>query len=445
MISRKNLLTTIGALISALGVVQPAVATTGYSVSLDDNALYKITLETGEATKLGPVVMSGGVGARNIQFRGVIELEFTPDGRLFGLDRDRDSLIHINPFTGYVMEEFPLTKTAVNPPDLPIGTAFGAPPILAGIDHVPEHVGFAWYDASVPNAITQSDTLMIAVGGIPNEANALYSIDQYTGKTDLVAAFAVNSAGDPFEFLHPIMAMKQQNPLNVNTSGGVTYEVSSGGQVGAGEIISPNWTTDEFGTSYIDDAQGNHLGEAWIATPDQPEWIHQPDLPDLPIGLAKNGLIQNNIFIEMYGSPDSTITYASTITTSGVGNFASLAIARPLNGPITEYGDANLDGKVDAADLNIMALNWNKPLIITRAGHWRNGDFNGDNIVNAADLNLLALHWRFGVEEDQQSLFSVQDAFTQAMASLNIPEPGTALMAALLSMLWVGRFGSRQS
>ena len=52
-------------------------------------------------------------------------------------------------------------------------------------------------------------------------------------------------------------------------------------------------------------------------------------------------------------------------------------------------GDANLDGKVDAADLNILALNWRTPV----AG-WGSADFTKDEMVNAADLNALALHWR---------------------------------------------------
>ena len=55
----------------------------------------------------------------------------------------------------------------------------------------------------------------------------------------------------------------------------------------------------------------------------------------------------------------------------------------------TNYGDANLDGNVNAADLNIVGLNWQTP-----TGGWSNGDFNCDGKVDAADLNLLGLNWR---------------------------------------------------
>ena len=58
----------------------------------------------------------------------------------------------------------------------------------------------------------------------------------------------------------------------------------------------------------------------------------------------------------------------------------------------TFYGDANVDGRVDAADLNAVGLNWRGNI-----SGWANGNFNGDNIVDAADLNLLALNWQNGV------------------------------------------------
>jgi Tol biopolymer transport system component len=58
----------------------------------------------------------------------------------------------------------------------------------------------------------------------------------------------------------------------------------------------------------------------------------------------------------------------------------------------TWYGDANLDGRVDATDLNVLALSWRADDTTS----WGQGDFNGDGLVNAADLNDLALNWRSG-------------------------------------------------
>ena len=56
-------------------------------------------------------------------------------------------------------------------------------------------------------------------------------------------------------------------------------------------------------------------------------------------------------------------------------------------------GDANLDGRVDSADLNALALNWHR----TDADQWSQGDFDGNGIVNSGDLNILALNWQSGV------------------------------------------------
>jgi hypothetical protein len=58
----------------------------------------------------------------------------------------------------------------------------------------------------------------------------------------------------------------------------------------------------------------------------------------------------------------------------------------------TFMGDANLDGKVDAADLDQVGINWQR---MDGAG-WSDGDFTGDGTVNAQDLNVIGINWRSG-------------------------------------------------
>ena len=55
-------------------------------------------------------------------------------------------------------------------------------------------------------------------------------------------------------------------------------------------------------------------------------------------------------------------------------------------------GDANLDGTVDAQDLNSLALNWQQ-----NVDPWSQGDFNTDGFVDASDLNALALNWQSSI------------------------------------------------
>ena len=61
--------------------------------------------------------------------------------------------------------------------------------------------------------------------------------------------------------------------------------------------------------------------------------------------------------------------------------------------PMGVPGDANGDGKVDAADLNIVGGNWRMVV----AGGIADGDFDENGIVDAADLNTLGGNWQFGV------------------------------------------------
>jgi hypothetical protein len=78
----------------------------------------------------------------------------------------------------------------------------------------------------------------------------------------------------------------------------------------------------------------------------------------------------------------------------------------------TQYGDANLDGRVSAADLNVLGANFGK------AGGWAGGDFNGSDTVSAADLNILGQYFGFN------------NMPSPAPAIAAVPEPGSIVMMA---------------
>ena len=67
-----------------------------------------------------------------------------------------------------------------------------------------------------------------------------------------------------------------------------------------------------------------------------------------------------------------------------------LGIASAQNGFAQPYmpGDANLDGRVDALDLNLLARNWT-----WQTARWANAEFTGNGRVDSEDLNKLALNW----------------------------------------------------
>jgi len=97
----------------------------------------------------------------------------------------------------------------------------------------------------------------------------------------------------------------------------------------------------------------------------------------------------------------------------------------------TWFGDANLDGQVDATDLGILAGNWQG------ASGWAGADFNGDGLVNLTDLGVIATNWQNGVPGPPAPSFT--EAWAAAQQS--VPEPTTA---ALLGIATVGLLSRRR-
>jgi hypothetical protein len=82
-------------------------------------------------------------------------------------------------------------------------------------------------------------------------------------------------------------------------------------------------------------------------------------------------------------------------------------------------GDSNLDGAVNATDLNNLALSWRQNLAL-----WSAGDFTADGFVDSADLNALALNWR-------------QSIPMASAVSAPVPEPSALFLALVgLSLVW---------
>ena len=97
-------------------------------------------------------------------------------------------------------------------------------------------------------------------------------------------------------------------------------------------------------------------------------------------------------------------------------------------------GDANNDGKVDAADLNILALSWQQSVAPSSGA-----DFNGDGFIDAADLNELALNWQFGVDDGLIGLSDTSLTIPPEFvgAKLTVPEPGLTIVLAVLAALTI--------
>jgi hypothetical protein len=91
---------------------------------------------------------------------------------------------------------------------------------------------------------------------------------------------------------------------------------------------------------------------------------------------------------------DGFLHAARNITEVGADVFFSIgnSIYQVTTPVVVLPGDADADGDVDAADLNIVGLHWQQA-----ANGRAQGDFNDDGRVDDADLNQIAMHWRQNV------------------------------------------------
>ena len=91
----------------------------------------------------------------------------------------------------------------------------------------------------------------------------------------------------------------------------------------------------------------------------------------------------------------------------------------------TNLGDANLDGVIDASDLNQVGRNWQHP----SCHGWADGDFTGDGAVTARDLNVIGIHWPKGLvtpaSRRPKSAVAVHRSTLVDNAIIELTSPGT--------------------
>jgi hypothetical protein len=91
----------------------------------------------------------------------------------------------------------------------------------------------------------------------------------------------------------------------------------------------------------------------------------------------------------------------------------------------TYFGDTDVDGDVDVADLGKLATCWQG------AGVWSGGDFDYNGSVNVNDLGLLATNWQAGVGNPLgPDLASALASF--GLPAFSVPEPTMAGMLLLI-------------
>lgn len=93
----------------------------------------------------------------------------------------------------------------------------------------------------------------------------------------------------------------------------------------------------------------------------------------------------------------------------------------------SEFGDANLDGRVSFVDIEIVASNFKQP------GDWADGDFNNDGVVDQADLNIVETFYA-PHEADSQLTFE------QAASLAGLAKPGDVDRNGVVNFLDIAPF-----
>jgi hypothetical protein len=91
-------------------------------------------------------------------------------------------------------------------------------------------------------------------------------------------------------------------------------------------------------------------------------------------------------------------------------------------------GDANLDGKVDFKDFQILEANFNK-----HHANWANADFNLDGVVDYNDFLIFRSKFL------PTGASPVQASLVEAFGAANVPEPGTISLVVAGVSLMMGR------
>lgn len=364
------------------------------------NSLFYLGLfDTNNTSLLGKYdVEQSSLTTLQSPFNAFDYLEFSPDGVLYGVDWA--ALYVVDPVTGAATNE-----VVLNDGELAI--------VCCGLTFKPD------------------GTMLVHEYAYRNEAwmHTLYSGDPATGTLTSIANITGVTGLYGIEYANGVLYGAYDNALySIDVTTGVATLIGTGGSAwdltfGTDNLMrasGPNngavYTLDLTAGSatliknFQTDESKEAIGLTVVCSPiitTQPlsQMVYAGDTVTFSIVAEGTSVLSyqwqkqddENAWVDIEEATTSQYVLDPFATTDAGGyrcvvtNLAGNVISNRVT---LNAGDANQDGRVDVADLGILAAHYG----MTSGATWTEGDFNGNGAVDVADLGILSAHYGFGVE-----------------------------------------------
>ena len=359
------------------------------------------------------------------RFHNVNDIDFGPDGQLYiavGEDTVRDNSQALSSVYGKILRIDPLGSNSANgkygiPPDNPfLDDPSAAPEVYAYGVRNPWRMNFDsltgdLYTGDVGlNSIEEIDLIEKGqnYGWPVKEGSFLTDREAIPDEPDPITGLTV---GEEHGFVEPLFQYDQTDGDAV--IGGTVYRGSDIPEL-YGMYVFGDWSSRSL--FYGDPATGE-MG--FLMDPAQVDaffdaWDPKASYVSIEVDLAGElHIVGSNCIVRLAAAETidcdfdddgdcdladlNMLQYLGLGGTDSIydldgsgGSIDSADTAAWLNQNGTTPGDADLDGDVDANDLNALGQNW----LADNVTSWANGDFNGSMTVDQTDLNLIGLNWR---------------------------------------------------
>ena len=271
---------------------------------------------------------------------------------------------------------------------------------------------------TVSGIISGAGALTLNGGGL-----TLTGAESYTGATDVTSGTLTLSAAGRLPISSNISvitggsiveARLAGSPISVVPLGSVSTDSTGRFDLTGNDLVLTSTTLAAANSEVAEGFAGNWSSGGLVSSWAAADTTH----------LTSIGVIQNN--------QGGSALYSSTALFDGYAPQAGDVLVKD-----TYFGDANLDGKVDASDYSRIDNAFVSNGALTG---WFNGDFNYDGVVNGSDYTLID-----NAFNTQGQALSSSEIFANSTAEIaspsSVPEP---MAGSLLGVAIVGLMGRRR-